>query len=110
MVVAWLLQQPVCSEARALLLRVYVQLIVRKSDSNRVVGFHYCGPNAGEVTQVRLLLRTEYAKGKRCHWIIRLFPLLQGYGVALKMGATLDDVLSTVGIHPTNAEEFTVLS
>ena len=44
----------------------------------KVVGFHYLGPNAGEVTQ--------------------------GFGIALKMGATKDDFDNLVGIHPTTAE------
>ena len=44
----------------------------------KVVGFHYLGPNAGEVTQ--------------------------GFGIALKMGATKADFDSLVGIHPTTAE------
>ena len=31
----------------------YIKLLIHKNDSNRVVGFHYLGPNAGEVTQVK---------------------------------------------------------
>ena len=42
------------------------------------MGFHYLGPNAGEVTQ--------------------------GYGMALKLGATKGDFDNLVGIHPTTAE------
>ena len=42
------------------------------------------GPNAGEVTQ--------------------------GFGVAMKMGATKEDFDDTVGIHPTAAEEFTTMT
>ena len=30
----------------------YTKLVVNKLDNERVVGFHYCGPHAGEVTQV----------------------------------------------------------
>ena len=41
------------------------------------------GPEAGEVTQ--------------------------GFGVAMLMGATKHDLLYTVGIHPTRAEELTGL-
>lgn len=29
----------------------YTKVIVNKADSNRVVGFHICAPNAGEITQ-----------------------------------------------------------
>jgi len=46
-----------------------------------VLGMHYLGPNAGEV--------------------------IQGFGTAVRLGATYDDVYSTVGIHPTTAEKFT---
>lgn len=62
----------------------YAKLVVHKSDDNRVVGFHYLGPNAGEITQ--------------------------GWGCALRMGATHESFSRTVGIHPTVAEEFTGLT
>lgn len=29
----------------------YVKVLVNKVDQNRVVGFHICAPNAGEITQ-----------------------------------------------------------
>ncbi len=44
----------------------------------RVVGFHYLGPHAGEVTQ--------------------------GYGLGIRLGATKHDFDSLIGIHPTSAE------
>ena len=44
----------------------------------KVVGFHYVGPNAGEVTQ--------------------------GFTLGLKLGATKADFDNIVGIHPTCAE------
>ena len=47
------------------------------------MGLHYVGPNAGEV--------------------------VQGFAVAVKLGATKADFDDTVGIHPTVAEEFTML-
>jgi pyruvate/2-oxoglutarate dehydrogenase complex dihydrolipoamide dehydrogenase (E3) component len=62
----------------------YAKLIVRKTDANRVIGFHILGPNAGEITQ--------------------------GWACAIRLGATYDSFRSTVGIHPTMAEEFTTLS
>jgi len=61
----------------------YCKLIVKK-DNDVVVGFHYVGPNAGEITQ--------------------------GYGVAMKAGAKKEHFDEAVGIHPTVAEEFTMLS
>lgn len=58
-------------------------MIVNTADNDRVIGFHYLGPNAGEVTQ--------------------------GYAVAMKMGATKKDFDDTVGIHPTCSEEILTL-
>ena len=55
-----------------------------KRENLRVVGFHVLGPNAGEITQ--------------------------GFGAAIRLGATYDDIADTVGIHPTTAETFTTLS
>ena len=57
----------------------YVKLLVNKLDSNRVVGFHIVSPNAGEITQ--------------------------GIGIAIKCGVTKEILDSTVGIHPTIAED-----
>jgi len=62
----------------------YCKVLCDKSDSDRIVGLHLLGPNAGEITQ--------------------------GFGVAMKMGMTFDDLKNTVGIHPTTAEELTTLS
>lgn len=61
----------------------YGKLICNKLDTERVVGFHVLGPNAGEITQ--------------------------GFGAAMKAGATKHTFDMTVGIHPTTAEEFTTL-
>ena len=57
-----------------------MKLICVKADDERVIGFHYIGPNAGEVTQ--------------------------GFALALKVGATKSDFDGVVGIHPTDAEGF----
>ena len=59
----------------AFIISLPLQLVCNRSDNNRVVGFHYLGPNAGEVTQ--------------------------GYAVAIKMGATKEHFDDTIGIHPT---------
>ena len=61
----------------------YVKLIVNVEDDERVVGFHYLGPNAGEVTQ--------------------------GFAGMLKLNATKADIEDLIGIHPTCAEIFTTL-
>ncbi|XP_023682624.1 thioredoxin reductase 3 [Paramormyrops kingsleyae] len=63
--------------------KCYAKILCNKLDNERVVGFHYLGPNAGEVTQ--------------------------GFGVAMKCGLTKEQLDSTIGIHPTCAEIFTTL-
>ncbi len=59
--------------------QTFMKLIV-DSSSDRVVGVHMVGPDAGEI--------------------------MQGVGIALKCGATKADFDTTIGIHPTSAEEF----
>jgi len=61
----------------------YCKLICNLQDNERVVGFHYLGPNAGEV--------------------------MQGYALAMKLGATKADFDRVIGIHPTCAENFTTI-
>jgi len=61
----------------------YAKLICDKKDKNRVIGFHYLGPNAGEITQ--------------------------GFAGMIKLKATKDDFDDLIGIHPTTAEQFTTL-
>jgi len=57
----------------------YTKLIVDTSQNEKVVGFHFAGPNAGEV--------------------------MQGYAVAVTAGLTKHAFDETIGIHPTCAEE-----
>ncbi|OQR94644.1 thioredoxin reductase 1 [Thraustotheca clavata] len=71
------------SADRAMSNECYCKLIVDRTQQDRVVGFHYLGPNAGEVTQA--------------------------VGVAMRLNATYEDFVNTVGIHPTTAEIFTTL-
>lgn len=98
----------------------YIKLVCNMRDSLRVIGLHYLGPNAGEVTQVQMqcvggsLAATPFRVGLSlplpslcCCWFHFLF---QGFATALRLGATYDDVFSTVGIHPTTAEKFTTLT
>ena len=62
--------------------KTLVKLVVdRKTD--RVLGAHMVGPEAGEI--------------------------LQGLGVAVKCGVTKAQLDTTIGIHPTTAEEFVTL-
>lgn len=62
--------------------KTFMKLIVDRA-SDRVVGFHMVGPDAGETTQ--------------------------GLGIAFKCGATKAQFDATVGIHPTAAEEFVTM-
>ena len=52
----------------------FIKMLVQNSN-DKIIGFHFLGPNAGEV--------------------------LQGMAVAIKAGATRADVEDTVAIHPT---------
>ncbi len=60
----------------------FMKLIVDDA-SDRVVGVHMVGPDAGEI--------------------------MQGIAIALRTGATKADFDSTIGIHPTAAEEFVTM-
>jgi len=62
--------------------RTLMKLIVIRS-TDRVIGAHMIGPEAGE--------------------------MMQGFAVALKAGATKTIFDSTIGIHPTSAEEFVTM-
>ena len=62
----------------------YVKVLVNHADNDRVVGFHMLSPHAGEITQ--------------------------GVGIGFKMGMTKQHLDSVIGIHPTIAEEFTMLT
>ncbi len=60
----------------------FMKLVVDKA-SDRVVGVHMVGPDAGEI--------------------------IQGIAIALRAGATKATFDSTIGIHPTAAEEFVTM-
>jgi glutathione reductase (NADPH) len=62
--------------------RVFMKLVVDRA-SQRVVGAHMIGPDAGEV--------------------------IQGIAIAVKLGATKAQFDATLGIHPTVAEEFVTM-
>jgi glutathione reductase (NADPH) len=62
--------------------KTFMKLIVDKA-SDRVVGVHMMGPDAGEI--------------------------MQGVAIALRAGATKALFDSTIGIHPTAAEEFVTM-
>lgn len=62
--------------------RTLMKLIVDRA-SDRVIGLHMVGPEAGEI--------------------------IQGFAVAIKAGATKADFDATLGVHPTSAEEFVTM-
>ena len=62
--------------------KTFMKIIVDKA-TDKVVGVHMVGADAGEI--------------------------LQGIAIALKCGATKADFDSTIGIHPTAAEEFVTM-
>jgi glutathione reductase (NADPH) len=62
--------------------RIFMKLLVETA-TDRVVGLHMVGPDAGEI--------------------------VQGFAVAMKAGATKAMFDSTIGIHPTAAEEFVTM-
>eukprot|EP00064_Thunnus_orientalis_P007354 superscaffoldBa00000810_g7374 len=57
----------------------YIKVICERSGDQKILGLHFTGPNAGEVTQ--------------------------GFAMSFQCGATYSHLLKTVGIHPTCAEE-----
>lgn len=59
----------------------YVKVVALKGNDQRILGMHFIGPHAGEV--------------------------IQGFSAAMKCNITFPQLKSTVGIHPTSAEEFT---
>lgn len=62
--------------------KTFMKMIVDKK-TDKVLGLHMCGDDAGEI--------------------------IQGFAVAINMGATKADFDATVGIHPTSAEEFVTM-
>lgn len=60
--------------------KVYAKAVVEK-ETDRVLGLHYAGPHAGQI--------------------------MQGFAVAIKMGLTKSVLDSTIGIHPTIAQDLT---
>ncbi|GAA6082649.1 thioredoxin reductase 2, tandem duplicate 2, partial [Tachysurus ichikawai] len=58
-------------------------VVCERTEPQRVLGLHFTGPNAGEVTQ--------------------------GFALGFQCGFTFSQLCDTVGIHPTCAEELTKL-
>ena len=61
-------------------------------------------------TMVKLVVRNDDERVLGCHLIGKDAPeIIQGFAVAVKMGATKRDFDATVGIHPSTAEELVTL-
>ncbi|KAJ1531074.1 hypothetical protein ONE63_005901 [Megalurothrips usitatus] len=63
--------------------RCYMKVVCQRQSPQKILGMHYIGPQGGEV--------------------------IQGYAAAMKVGITMEQLMDTVGIHPTVSEEFTRL-
>lgn len=62
-------------------------------------------------TFVKLVVDTRTDRVLGCHMIGKdAAEIIQGFGVAMKAGATKGDFDATVGIHPSSAEEFVTLT
>ncbi|NXA39111.1 TRXR2 reductase, partial [Eudromia elegans] len=61
----------------------YIKMVCLRDGEQRILGLHFIGPNAGEV--------------------------IQGFALGIKCGATYAQLMKTIGIHPTCAEEITKL-
>uniref|UniRef100_A0A8C8BC37 Thioredoxin reductase 2 n=1 Tax=Otus sunia TaxID=257818 RepID=A0A8C8BC37_9STRI len=61
----------------------YMKVVCLREREQRILGLHFIGPNAGEV--------------------------IQGFALGIKCGATYPQLMKTIGIHPTCAEEITKL-
>ncbi|NP_001384809.1 thioredoxin reductase 2, mitochondrial isoform 2 [Gallus gallus] len=61
----------------------YIKMVCLREREQRILGLHFIGPNAGEV--------------------------IQGFALGIKCGATYPQLMKTIGIHPTCAEEITKL-
>ncbi|CAH1371069.1 hypothetical protein MTP99_012558 [Tenebrio molitor] len=59
----------------------YLKVVAKRDGQQQVLGMHFIGPQAGEV--------------------------IQGFATAIKCNLTVNNLKSTVGIHPALAEEFT---
>jgi glutathione reductase (NADPH) len=62
--------------------RMLMKLVVER-DSDKILGCHICGPDAGEMVQI--------------------------LGIALRLGATKADFDATMAVHPTAAEELVTM-
>ena len=71
---------------------------------------NYSVTKKGVPTTVKLIVAGQDEKVIGCHVVGRAADeMIQGFAVAVKMGATKADFDNTVAIHPTAAEELVTL-
>lgn len=76
----------------------------------RFTSMYYAIPARRQPTLMKLVTVGEREKIVGCHLIGRgVDEIVQGFAVALKMGATKADLDNTVAIHPTSAEELVTM-
>ena len=77
---------------------------------NRFTDMYYAVTQKREPTVVKLIVTGPNEKIVGCHVVGRSADeIIQGFAVAVKMGATKADFDNTVAIHPTAAEELVTL-
>jgi glutathione reductase (NADPH) len=77
---------------------------------SRFTGMYYALGDVKQRTSMKLVTVGKEEKIVGCHIIGEgADEMLQGFAVAIRMGATKDDFDSTVAIHPTSAEELVTM-
>ena len=74
------------------------------------VPMYYALTERRQRSEMKLVLAGEERPIVGCHMVgDGADEMLQGFAVAVRMGATLEDFQGTVAIHPTNAEEIVTM-
>lgn len=78
--------------------------------STRFTPLYYALPERKQPTRMKLVLAGPQQQVVGCHLIgDAADEILQGFAVAVRLGARLTDLQDTVAIHPTSAEELVTL-
>ena len=81
-----------------------------RSYKNQVVDMYFAVTEHKPRTLLKLIVQGENERVVGCHVVGRSADeMIQGFAVAIKMGATKKDFDNTVAIHPTAAEELVTL-
>ena len=86
------------------------ELAVPFAATTAFVPMHYALTERRQRCQMKLVLAGAEQRVVGCHIVgDGADEMLQGFAVAMRMGATLKDFQNTVAIHPTNAEELVTM-